>query len=192
MKRIYSILILLISLKSFSQVKKFKDYNFKELLIESNLSFNIPRGFKETNIIQDNGQFYQFAIKDSLTGFEARYYIKPYSLFFSKNDKTFKEDSMTYNFFVTSLLNVSGYLLPNIPRIEVANPEYVKYDINADYGLSSFFEPKSKFGEGYKYCISIAIRKDGVGEVFIFMLYNIQNHETKIIIDDIFSSIDFK
>lgn len=191
MKYIFPFLFFITSLSN-AQEKKFGEYTFQELLEASNLSFKIPRGFKETKIIKNNGHLYQLAIKDSATGFEARYYVKPYALFFPKNDVTYKENPMTYNFFVSSLLNVSGFILPEYPHIDVVKPEYVKYDMNADYGLNSFFEPKSKFAEGYKYCLAAAIRKDSVGEVYIFMLYNIQNRETRIIIDDILSSVDYK
>jgi len=188
----YGLLVLLcfISLTSFSQNKKFSDYSFKELLAECKITFKVPRGFREVPVIPDNGHLYQYAIKDSSTGFETRYYIKPYSLFFG-NDTTFRKDPKTYNFFVSSLLNVSGYVLPEYPGVDATEREIMKHDFNADYGLSSFFEPKSQFGEGYTYCLAFAMRKDNVGEVYIFMLFTIKNHETNIIVDDILSSIDF-
>ncbi|MGX7666751.1 hypothetical protein [Flavobacterium pedocola] len=179
------------SLTSYSQKKEFRKYNFKELLTECNITYKTPRGFNETPVISDNGHLYQYAIKDSTTGFEARFYVKPYKIFY-QNDPSYDKDPLTYNFFVSALLNTSGFVLPNYPDVKKFGPEIMKDDFNADYGLWSYFEPKSKFGEGYKNCEVFAIRKDTVGEVYIFMLYNIQNRETKIIRDDILSSIDFK
>lgn len=190
LKKIFIIITLLFSVFNYSQNKNFKDYKYQELITECNLIIKVPRGFREVNIIKDNGHLYQYSLQDSTTGFQARYYIKPYKLFFPKNDNTFINNPTTYNFFLSSLLNVTGNTYN--PEIIEINPEYVKYDMNADYGLFSILETGSKFSEGFKYFEAHAIRKNKIGEVFIFMLYNTQNRETRIIRDDILSSIDFK
>ncbi len=170
-----------------SQTKKFHEYNYKELVEALNVKIKIPRGFNETQIIENNGHLYQYALKDSTTGFEVRYYLRPYKLFYDKKtEKDFKID--TYIFFTSSIYNISQN---SSNEIIIINPEYVKHDMNAEYGLSTLVETGQKFTEGYKFCEAHAVRKDLVGEIFIFMLYNIQNRETQIIRDDIFSSLDF-
>lgn len=170
-----------------SQTKKFHEYNYNELVEALNVKIKVPRGFHETPIIENNGHLYQHALKDSTTGFEVRYYLRPYKLFYDKKtEKDYKID--TYIFFMSSIYNISQN---SSHDIIVINPEYVKHDMNAEYGLSSLVETGQKFTEGYKFCEAHAVRKDSVGEIFIFMLYNIQNRETQIIRDDIFSSLDF-
>lgn len=192
LKKVLFGIVLTYTTVSVSQTKQFKNYSYKELVQAIKVSIKIPRGFKETEIIPYNGHLYQYALKDSTTGFEVRYYIKPYALFYGKNEKEYKTNPPTYQSFLSSVINISNTNVPeNYPNVLVINPEYVKHDMNAEYGLSCLIETGSTFTEGYTYCEAHAVRKDAIGEIFIFMLYTISNHETSIIRDDIFSSIDF-
>jgi len=184
MKYVVLTLLFFSSLISFAQNKTFKDYNFKELMTESKATFKMPRGFGEIPVTKKSAQFYQYAIRDTATGFEARYYIKPYHL----HNEAAKDDSATYKSFVTIVSNISSSPHPDIQPVD---PAHARADLHADYGLTSYFNPTSEFAPGYKSCVTMLIRKDNVGEIYIFMLFNTFDRETEIIIQDIIGSVDF-
>jgi hypothetical protein len=171
--------------------KEFKDNNFSELLKECTAKFRMPRGFYEIPVIPDHGHFYHYAIRDSATGFEARYYLRPYKAFYE--GAPVPDDPLTYSFFTASVLNASGYVLPNIPDIiAFENPESLKKEFGADKGWFSSFKPTSEFGRGFAYCTSVIMRKDGVGEYTIFQFFNTINRETEVISQDVLVSIKFE
>lgn len=187
MKYLLVILLSLSSLIAFPQKKAFTEYTFKELMNESKAAFKMPRGFGEIPISPNVAQSYQYAIRDTITGFEARYFIKPHHL--ADMDRPAPDgDSATYKSFVSMVSVISVAAHPDIQTVE---PAAARSDLNADYGLTSYFKPTPEFAPGFKNCITMVVRKDGVGEIYIFMLFNIFNRETEVIIHDIIASVDF-
>jgi hypothetical protein len=190
MKLILASFFFFTSTNLYCQEKKFSDYSFEELVKACDLQIKMPQGFREIPVTENSIHPYQYAIRDSTVEYEIRYYVRPYELF-SKDDTIFYADKMTYGFFVTSILEVSGYILPNIPEVLVFDKQIIKSDCNADYGLFSFLRPVKEFGE-FKYCKVLLIKKHKVGELTVFLLFNELDHENKVITGNFFGTIDFK
>jgi hypothetical protein len=154
------------------------DLPFDVLLKKCGLTFTMPKGFKETKVQKFESGLYQYAIKHK-SGFEVRYYIKPYSVFFQNDTSEFARNpnQWTKNFFISTNLNVSGAVLPNIPEMDEFPKEGVKAEFGGDYGLTTAFPPKSDFGKGFEMCATFVVRKNDVGEFMAFFMFTNKDQE---------------
>ncbi|MDJ1466930.1 hypothetical protein [Xanthocytophaga flava] len=58
-----------------------------------------------------------------------------------------------------------------LPQIDVFDSQSVKYDFNSDWGATAAFKPGSSFGEGFEFCSAQVIKKNDIGEIYIFWLF---------------------
>jgi hypothetical protein len=151
------------------------------------MTFKMPRGFSE--IAQSHAPLHQYAIKDSATGFEARYFVRPYHLL--DNSERPADDSASYKSFVNTLSNIS--LTKTVASLNIMDVDraHARIDFNADYGLSASFKPAPQYAPSFANCISMFIRKNNIGEIYIFMLFNVFNRETEVIIGDVLGSVNY-
>lgn len=183
--------LVLIFFSAFCQnTKSAIDLPFDTLVKKCGLIFTMPEGFKETKVKKFGNGFYQYAIKHK-SGFEIRYYVKPYSVFYGSNTIDFSPNTFTKNFFISMNLDVSGNVLPNIPQIDEFPKEAVAHDFNGDYGATSAFKPNSEFGKGFEFCSTFTIRKDNIGEVIVFWMFT-EMMKQEPLMRQTFTSLKFK
>jgi hypothetical protein len=184
MKR--AILATLITATGDSVRKSPIDLPFDTLLSQCQLDFKMPKDFKPTAVKKFENGFYQYAIKHE-SGFEIRYYIKPFSSFYG-TDTLFERNKMTLRFFLSMNYDISGTALSG--EFDEFPKAAVKYEFNADYGATSAFKPNDDFGKGFEMCSTVTLRKDDVGEVIIF--YMISDRKQEPIMKRNFTIMKFK
>jgi len=172
MKKIIVLLALIFPLLIFSQNKENEEFN--SLLKKCDLTFEMPKGFYKVPIVENKDVRYQFAMKDSVTNTEIRFYINSFADdFYGKIDTTaFNPNKMTRNFFTSIVLNASGQIIPNVPPIFKMEKRDIWLTYSADNGATSKFNPNSDFGKGYTDCIASIVQKNNVGFFCIFWLFN--------------------
>lgn len=152
---------------------------FQEKVLKAKMTFVMPKGFQETEIISNKQMNYDYAMKNVERNFEVRLAIRPLDdLLKSYNEKESNkkpgENQISPNkfyqgAFIATLMNISGGHKPNggpFPK------EAVKSEFNADWGASSMLEVGKEFGQDYKYCVVVAIHKDDVADAYYFYLAN--------------------
>jgi hypothetical protein len=133
----------------------------------------------------------QFAIKDSTRKFEVRYSILPYKLAFPDNRSSL--DTLTFTRF-NSAIRLYAKGIPNGMKYINSYPTdgSLKKEFGADGGWHSIFYPKPEFGGDYLFCLALVMRKEGVGEYYIFELFSQNDRETQVMIEDVMMSLRFK
>ena len=153
---------------SWAQLKK---DTFSNLLAENKLLFSIPNGFTTIKVKENYNVFYQYAISDTNSNFEIRFFIKSLKNLL-KDTVTFNPNNFSYNFLGSMALNASGNILPDIPQIDLFSKEAVKNEFNANWGGTTAFNPKTEFGKGFSFCALNCLRLDNVCEVYIFYMFD--------------------
>ncbi len=179
----FRILFILISLMGISREALSQKYTFKQAVSERKITFKMPRGFSD---LASNYTSY-YAIKDSTTGVEALY---SYNLLNAA--KALADDSSSYKAFVARVSTIAAESAIASLNIGNVDPGHAKTDFNADFGLTAFFKPSPEFVPSFSNCIAVLIKKNNVGEVYIFILFNVLNRETEVVIGDILGSVDWK
>ncbi len=155
---------------------------FVKLLNDIDASFVMPEGFIETHVKQNTEVFYQYAIKDSISDFEIRYFIRPYKISNTEN--------LTKGTFASTILNACGGMSQKIPVIEELSETEIKKEFNANWGATSAFKPTSVFGGNFNFCSVQAMKKNKVGEIYIFWMFtDVENQE--ILLQKSFKTIIF-
>jgi hypothetical protein len=182
--------LILFSLTCNSQDNKL-DLPFETLLKELHADFKIPDGFEKTTVNKKLPVFYQYAIKHIASGFEVRYFLKPYNRILKDyNVKEFDPRDHTYSLFLTTIAN-SAAEPTTIPKIDVFTKEDIKKDFNADWGATTAYKPNILFGSQANFSAALVIKKDDVGEIYVFWLFtDVKNQEALMMKS--FSNIKFK
>jgi hypothetical protein len=169
---------------------------FKKQLDAVGLIFEMPAGYKETYVHENNDLVYNFAIKNKKEDFEIRYTIFPlkpsiaeYNICKQDTNCTMVDPNTIYKEQIAAtVLNMTGGEKSNLGPF---SPGGAKKDFNADRGGSAFFKFKSDFGKGYKYGQVIYLHKDNVGDVVITYMSN--NGETHVdLMKKAFYALKFK
>jgi hypothetical protein len=186
----YSITVVISLIVGFSATAQSNEKKFDYFLNACGAIFKMPRGFSEIPL-PSTDSVSQFAIKDSVRKFEARYSIMPYKLAFP--DDNYSLDTLTFARF-DSAIRLYAKGIPNGMKYinSYATDGSLKKEFGADRGWFSVFYPKPEFGGDYLFCLAIVMRKEGVGEYYIFELFSDNDHETQVIIEDVMLSIKFK
>lgn len=149
---------------------------FESLLDSTNMIFEPPKDFIETEPIENRQMNYEKAYKHLTERFEVRYAIR--------NNKL----NIPKQIFEMTVLNISGGQLPEYtPFGEGA----VKKEFGADAGATVMVNVGKEFGQDYKYCLLVFIHKNNIGDGYIFYLAD----DNKIITDlmmPIFHALTFK
>lgn len=197
-KKLSSIALLLFIGSSFAFTAISLPDLFTKLMERSKMSFTAPEGYSETKIISNGQMSYEYAIKHNTQNFEVRYAIRPldeelkdYNKWQKNkgpNDIRIHPNKMYEAVFQATVLNVSG---GELPQWDEFPPQAVKHEFNADWGAVVVTTAGEEFGQKYKYCMTVALHKDDVGDAYYFYLYD----DTKVM-DDLmmtaFHSLRFK
>lgn len=171
---------------------------FTDILIKSNMTFDIPKGLIETTIIENRQMNYDYALKYPNKRFEVRFAIRPLGKLLSdfrdkeankKPGDIFINPNKLYSSLMSAIvLNISGGKLPEMAEFDKAS---VKSEYNADWGATTFVVPGKEFGQDYKYCMVVAIHKDDIGDAYIFFLADSTDNFSELS-DPAFYSLKFK
>jgi hypothetical protein len=186
----HSIAAVIFLMATFSAFAQSNVARFEYALNPCGAVFKMPRGFYEIPL-PANDSVSQFAIKDSTRKFEARYSIIPYSIAFPNDEHSL--DTLTFARF-DSAIRLYAKGIPN--GLKYITPYLtdgsLKKESGADRGWYSIFYPKPEFGGDYLYCLAVVMRKEGVGEFYIFELFTENDREMLVIIEDVRMSLKFK
>ncbi len=181
MNRIPTILagLLLILLTSFSSDNTASV--FQEKLLKSKMIFETPKGFQEIKIVPNRQMNYDYAIKHQEKDFEVRFALRPLDDLLKSYHEKVSNKKPNENFispnkfyqaaFFATLKNISGGEMPKVSQLP---KEAVKIEFNADWGATGMVEVKNEFGQGYKYCVAVAIHRDDIADAYCFYLANDQ------------------
>jgi len=163
------IVLIILNINAFGQNLK----EFKSMLDDCGMNINIPNGFIESVIIDNDDMGYEYAIKYPDKDFELRYAIRPirYKNYANdtirdemENQRPFRNSS--YGMILsTVILNVTGGVDYEVQEFD---KDAVKKEFNADWGATTFVELNSDFGKGFKYFMIVTIHKDDIADAYYF------------------------
>jgi hypothetical protein len=171
---------------------------FKSLLAECGMYIEIPTGFIESEIIENEDMNYEYALKYPDKDFVIRYAIRPitYKVYANEEVKNELEGQKGFRnsqyeiIFKTVMLNLTG---GKEYKYTVFDTDAVKSEFNANWGVTTFIDlnPNGEFGKGYKYCMFIAIHKHDIADAYYFYLANTKDQFMDNV-DPLFHSLKFK
>lgn len=141
--------------------------SFDDILNKYSLQLNIPENFSEISIKDNPDIKYQYALKHDSLDFEIRFLVTDINTTLDLPD-----DKRSLSLFTSIVLNASGNVLPDIPKIQELGSGLAKVEYNADWVANSSFYAKSTFSKGFDINSVIALRKNDVAEVYIFFLFS--------------------
>ncbi len=153
--------------------------SFPQILKEHSMIFTMPKEFKQIPVKENDDVLYQHAIKSKKNKLEIRYSvfslkqrIKEYEEW--KNSKNrngvMTDPNIGYTVFTRVVVeNIAGS--ENFKET-LFNQKNVKDEFNADWGGTYLVEPKSGYGEGYKYALITALHKDNIADAYIVYLFD--------------------
>jgi len=178
----FNLLLLLIILLSFtnsgfSQTNELPN-DFKKLLKRANMTFDMPSGLVEAEIIDNYQMGYQYALKYPDKKFEVRYSINPLDNDLERYEEGLKEDGTSTALHPNDYYRSSIYaIIANVSDGKVQSPDFVtfpkesvKKEFNADWGATMMIEVGETFGQDYKYCLIVALHKDNQADAYYFYL----------------------
>jgi hypothetical protein len=157
---------------------------FKSQVDSCGMKLNIPEGLVECKIIENRDMLYDYAVKYPDKDLELRYALRP----MKEEEKSFRNKSQAA-IFQAIIFN----LTQKTAKFQAFPPDNVKHEYNADWGAFAVVELNSKFGEGYKYCMILAIHKLDVADAYYFFLSNTKEaFSLTDLMLPLFSSLQFK
>lgn len=193
------LLLLIAALGLFSNLVNGQNLaDFKSLLTECGMYIEIPSGFVESEIIENDDMNYEYALKYPDKDFVIRYAIRPitYKVYANEDVKNELEGQKGFRnsqyeiIFKTVMLNLTGGKEYNYT---VFDTEAVRSEFNADWGATTFVDlnPNGEFGNGYKYCMMITIHKRDIADAYYFYLANTKDQFMDNV-DPLFHSLKFE
>lgn len=187
MKLIFLTFLIFITTSLFCQLgleekdwEKIKNQNFDSLASSLNIKLSIPDEFTETEIVENSHVPYNKVFSHDSSGLEIRIWIRDI-----KNQQIPKQlsvDEFSKAFMTMVLLNASGYVLPDIPKINKLGSSTVSNDLNADWAsISAFLPQQNSFNEGFEVCSIIGMRKNELAEVYVFFMISDRENETHLL-----------
>lgn len=151
---------------------------FAELLKRTSLTYEVPEGFVEAELVENPHMLYEYALKHPTEKFEVRYAIRPVDEMlveydeWAKNPKEGETRLDPRNLYPAIgqavKLNISDKEINGGPLPE----ESLENDFGADAGMSYFVMPREAFSNGYKHTMMVAINKKEKGTAFIFYMFD--------------------
>lgn len=158
----------------------------------------MPNGLVEATIVDNDQMHYEFAIKYPDKKFEIRYSIRPLRGMidqYKENEKNKKAGDVFLDpnkFYSSSFqavaINISGGRFGGKKEFDKSS---VQKEFNADWGATTFVETGKAFGQGYKYCMMVAIHKDDCADAYIFFMTDDKEHLMELAMPA-FYSLKFK
>jgi len=195
MKRILIITFLtFFAINSYCQTLTLEEFQKQADL--SGLQFEMPTGYKITEVKENRDLQYSFAIINSEGTMEVRYSLFPMKKMldaYEKSKKNPNEIMINPNNIYVGLMTANGMNMTSgiMPRIGDFPTQAVKEEFNADYGGNSFFEFNCEFGKGYKYGQFVCLHKENVADVVITFMSNDRNTHSDLM-DIPFHALKFK
>lgn len=153
--------------------------SFSQILKEHGMIFTMPKEFKQIPVKENEDVLYQYSVKSKKNKLEIRYSVfslkqrlKEYEEWKnSKNRNGVMTDPNTgYTIFTRVVVeNIAGSEKFSETIFYQKN---VKDEFNADWGGTYLVEPKSGYGEGFKYALITALHKDNVADAYIVYLFD--------------------
>ena len=172
--------------------------DFKSFLAECGMYIEIPSGFIESEIVENDDMNYEYALKYPDKDFVIRYAIRPitYKVYANEDVKNELEEQKGFRnsqyeiIFKTVMLNLTGGKEYNY---SVFDTEAVRSEFNADWGATTFVDlnPDGEFGNGFKYCMMITIHKHDIADAYYFYLANTKDQFMDNV-DPLFHSLKFE
>jgi hypothetical protein len=148
-----------------------------KLMTDNAIEFSAPTGYTSATVEKNEAMTYDFALKSG--AYEARYAIRI--------DKNASGDNTAMNMAIA--LNVNKEKNPATLRGSAFPTAAVKKDFNADAGGIYFAQQVDpRFKTAFASCLFMYLNKQGVGNVYVFVLFNEMNNE---IIGDLMNSVKF-
>jgi hypothetical protein len=170
---------------------------FVDRLSRAQMTFTPPAGYNEVPVIKNGQMHYEYALKHPDKNFEARYAVAPLDSILLQFEAMKKDkntvmavgpNKLYFTSFMATMMNISGGAMQ---KIQPFPPDAVKHEFNADWGASSVCEVKGAFGQGYKYCMAVAIHKDNLADAYYFYLADDVN-DFRTLLVPIFYAMKFK
>lgn len=140
--------------------------DFDSILTEYSLKLDVKE-LKNIPVNKNSNVKYQYAVKHDTLDFEIRFLITDIN-----QALNLPQDKRSLSLFTSKVINASGSVLPSIPKIQEFGSKTAKQEYNADWLATSSFTTTSNFTSNFKYCSVIALRKNEVGEAYMFFLFN--------------------
>lgn len=169
---------------------------FSQFAEKYGLQTEIPVGFIEAKIIDNDDMEYSYALKYPKKEYEVRYAIRPIKYPEMRDDSLSADDIQLINFRNTYYQTVAQTTVMNLTggrsyQMQIFDPQAVQKEFGADWGATTFFELDSDFGKGYKYCLMVVIHKKDVADAYYFYTSNTKkDFETNM--QPFFHSLTFK
>lgn len=156
---------------------------FASEMDRAHMVFSMPDSVTEVPVFANGQMHFEYALRtaDSL---EIRYSIHPldsevlaYKAFLAHPKPGQKEvdpNKLYKVIFQTVLMNVSQEMGKFRP-VKEFDSAAVTNEFHADWGAFTPITPKGKFGEGYRYCLALAIHKNDLADAYVFFLANDPN-----------------
>ena len=191
MKNKLVVLLILTSLQTMAQESNARK-SFGNILDKYAMHFQMPEGYSEIAIKENNDLGYYYAIKHDTAKLEIRYTFYPIKDVIERNKTSgglqADPNKMYPTLTTTNQLNLSG---GNEYKITRFAPEAVQGEFHADDGGSTFFPLNSEFGEGYKHCVMVILHKKDIADAFILFLFD-DTEVYQSLSQDPFYSLTFK
>lgn len=173
----YSLGLLLAVVLFAAQAQQIVPPAMAKLMADNAIEFTVPDGYSSVSVEKNEAMTYDFALKSG--AYEARYAIRV--------DKNATGDNTTMNMAIA--LNVNKEKNPAALRGNAFPAAAVKKDFNADAGGIYFAQQVDpRFKTTFASCLFMYLNKQGIGNVYVFVLFNEMNNE---IIGDLMNSVKF-
>jgi hypothetical protein len=148
-----------------------------KLMADNAIEFSAPEGYTSVAVEKNEAMTYDFALKSG--AYEARYAIRI--------DKNATGDNTATNMAIG--LNINKEKNPAALRGSAFPAAAVKKDFNADAGGIYFAQQVDpRFKTTFASCLFMYLNKKGVGDVYVFVLFNEMNNA---VIGELMNSVKF-
>lgn len=155
-----------------AQEIKYSD-NLSELLKQTKVDVFLPTesDYRDVNILKRATAYqpYQLALRSRKEKLEIRYAIQPIDtiqqFYFPPNAN-----------FMRTITHLASNEEEHVIAVHSMASNDLEEIFNADWGKEALFTPKDIFSER-NHCKMLMLHKDGVGDVFVFFLFDLPNED---------------
>jgi hypothetical protein len=156
--------------------------------------FEMPKGYEVVQPVENGDMGYEFAVRHPTVNYEIRYALRPIPKEMSEKKPariSADPEAMAGPEFQVIMLNIAGSGSAKDPTS--FDPQAAKTEFGADSGLTTRVQNMtSQFAGKFKNCMMIGIHKKGVGQLYIFHLFDIYDNQMDKLTQETFHSLRFK
>lgn len=183
-KRMKYLLLLLFGLTTtlaFAQKVEYTATFLEKLaIIDATISTPLDSDYKNTQVLKDAFQNYDFAIKSRKEKLEIRYFIEA----IEEDQRPFFHPHLRFTRF---LMHLAGNGENSILALHDVSESDLQNEFQADWGKVAFFQPKEGFRSAV-HCKLLCLYKAGKGMVYVLFLFDKPSEG----LDSRFYAIQFK